>query len=89
MSDFGQDLGALQGKMELFIKQQEEYRKEQKEKFDALLETVETIKTNLETYQTVAKVFKFIGLFILALLTLKLGDAVQLWHHIGEMINGN
>jgi hypothetical protein len=72
-----QDLGKLQGQLELYIKQQEEDRKELKEELKGLRTDILEIKTEFETYKTVARVFKYIGLSILALMTFKLGDAVQ------------
>jgi hypothetical protein len=89
MEDFGQDLGELQGKLELYMEQQKEYRDILKEELSEIKHTVASIKTEFETYKTVARVFKYIGLSVLALLTFKLGDAISLWHTIGEMINGN
>jgi hypothetical protein len=73
----------------LYIKQQEEDRKELKEELKGLRTDILEIKTEFETYKTVARVFKYIGLSILALMTFKLGDAVQLWQHIGEMLRGH
>mgnify|MGYP007100061685 CR=1 FL=1 len=89
MDDMRQDLGKLQGQLELYLKQQEEYREKQEQQFEKLLNSVDKIQTEFETYKTVARVFKYIGLSILALLTFKLGDFINLWHHIGELINGN
>lgn len=89
MDDMRQDLGKLQGQLELYIKQQEEDRKELKEELKGLRTDILEIKTEFETYKTVARVFKYIGLSILALMTFKLGDAVQLWQHIGEMLRGH
>lgn len=89
MDDMRQDIGKLQGQLELYIKQQEEYREELKKTLERMNTSIDKIQNEFETYKTVARVFKYIGLSILALLTFKLGDFINLWHHIGEMINGN
>jgi hypothetical protein len=89
MEDLSQDLGELQGKLELYMSQQKEYREQLKDELLELKQDVKSIKAEFETYKTVARVFKYIGLSILALLTLKLGDAVSLWQNIGELLHGN
>lgn len=89
MDDMRQDLGKLQGQLELYLKQQEEYREKQEQQFEKLLNSVVEIKNEFETYKTVARVFKYIGMSVLALMTFKLGDAVSLWQHIGELLRGN
>lgn len=89
MENMRQDIGELQGKLDLYMAQQKEYREELKQELTDLKKDVKAVKTEFETYKTVARVFKYIGLSILALLTFKLGDAISLWHTIGEMINGN
>ena len=89
MEDLSQDLGELQGKLELYMSQQKEYRETLKDELLELKQDVKSIKAEFETYKTVARVFKYIGLSILALLTLKLGDAVSLWQNIGELLHGN
>lgn len=89
MEDHAQDIGELQGKLELYIEQQKEHRDELKKTLEKMDTAITKIQTEFETYKTVARVFKYIGLSILALLTFKLGDAVSLWQHIGEMLNGH
>lgn len=89
MEDHAQDIGELQGKLELYLEQQKEYREELKKTLEKMNTSISSIQTEFETYKTVARVFKYIGLSILALLTFKLGDFINLWHHIGELINGN
>jgi chaperonin cofactor prefoldin len=89
MEDHAQDIGALQGKLEIYIEQQKEYREELKDTLEKMNTSINKIKTEFETYKTVARVFKYIGLSILALLTFKLGDFINLWHTIGEILNGH
>lgn len=89
MDTVRQDLGELQGKLELYMEGQKEFREEIKQNIKSLKEEIKSVKAEFETYKTVARVFKYIGLSILALLTFKLGDAIHLWHAIGEIINGN
>lgn len=89
MEDMRQDIGELQGKLELYMEQQAEYRHKQELQFEKLLNSVAEIKNEFETYKTVARVFKYIGLTIFALLTFKLGEAASLWHYLGEIIRGN
>lgn len=89
MEDQSKDIGELQGKLELYLEQQKEYRDELKKTLEKMNTAITSIQTEFETYKTVARVFKYIGLSILALLTFKLGDFINLWHHIGELINGN
>lgn len=89
MEDHAQDIGELQGKLELYLEQQKEYREELKNTLERMNTSISNIQKEFETYKTVARVFKYIGLSILALLTFKLGDAVSLWHNIGEILNGH
>jgi len=84
-----QDLGEIKGKLELFMSQSEEQRKAMMDAIDAVGKEVTNLKNELTTYKTIGKVVKWIGLMILALLTFKFGDAINLWHSILGAVHGD
>lgn len=87
--NYQQDLGELQGKLELFMQQSIEQRKEMMEAIKEVKHEVAGLNDELKTYKTVATVIKYIGMMILAFLTFKFGDAINLWHSILGALNAN
>lgn len=79
---YQQDLGELQGKLEMFMQQSLEQRKEMLEAIKSVQKEVSGLSDELKTYKTVATVIKYIAMMILAFLTFKFGDAINLWHSI-------
>lgn len=87
--NYQQDLGELQGKLELFMQQSLEQRKEMLEAIKEVQKEVASINDEFKTYKTVATVIKYIGMMILAFLTFKFGDAINLWHSILGALNAD
>lgn len=87
--NYQQDLGELQGKLEMFMQQSLEQRKEMLEAIKSVQKEVSGLSDELKTYKTVATVIKYIGMMILAFLTFKFGDAINLWHSILGALNAD
>lgn len=79
---YQQDLGEIQGKLEMFMQQSIEQRRDMLEAIKNVQREVSNISSELQTYKTVATVIKYIAMMILAFLTFKFGDAINLWHSI-------
>lgn len=81
--DLIKELGELKGTMTSFLEETKGHRIVVYEKLDSMEESMaerfRKIEDELSVYKTIYRTIKFIGLLLIAIVTLKFGDVKTLW----------